>query len=416
MPDTQKNTQIPAPTKPAVASVDEPVTRKPSLFQRLRGLQQYQRQQERKDPVPNDDDARAQSVKFGFTHEHQVEPAIEQKSEQNGLHALDHFFARELGEDSLSGAPQVQDQAQALQMEEQKAPVQAKADQARQSAQYGTTEPLTPRQVPIKKVTAAPLNRAPVAAKDNQIHQAPQVAAGSQAKAAPQKPANWQASSQHYQNPYQKFVSELDNNEIQYLLDESNATLQALLLKNASRRERSRILQQMPRQKRTELLRSLARSKQKLDDDASLRAFHWLSRKLEQRQHFYGIEVEESYPEISGTRVLSNIIDSLLPEQEEQLLRSVMRDDRELATWLERERGSAQQRQILRRISNQVSDIELALLFRIPRYGRLLRHLLNSPQKIAVLNAIIDLNQLPQERCREIEGELFARFPILTEC
>ena len=219
-----------------------------------------------------------------------------------------------------------------------------------------------------------------------------------------QSPKNYPAG------PCQSLIAEFSSSDIDYLFDQSNATLQTLLLKNAPRRERNRILAKMPRKQCSRVLRSWAENAQKLDTETFVKAFHWLRRRA-RRLHS---EEATEYPEIRGTRVLSTILDGLPPKQEEQILKAVAHDT-ELSRWLERDRGSVEQRRMLRRISLEASDLELAVLFAIPHYGRLLRHLLDGHKKLDILHASIDLAQLPQTRRQELQEQLFQRFPSLRQ-
>ena len=212
-------------------------------------------------------------------------------------------------------------------------------------------------------------------------------------------------------SPCQSLIAELSSSDIDYLFEQSNATLQTLLLKNASRQERTRILAKIPQKQRSSLLRSWAENTQKLDSENLVKAFHWLRRRVSERLQPSHTEVVE-YPEIRGAKVLSTILDSLPPKQEEQILNAVG-DDTELSRWLERDRGSAEQRRMLRQVSREASDLELAVLFAIPHYGRLLRHLLDGRKKLDVLYASINLAQLPKTRRTELQEELFRRFPFL---
>ena len=216
-------------------------------------------------------------------------------------------------------------------------------------------------------------------------------------------------------SPCQSLIAELSSSDMDYLFQQSNATLQTLLLRNASRQERNRILAKIPRKQRSHLMRSWAENTQKLDSESFVKAFHWLRRRAAERQQPSHTETTE-YPEIRGAKVLSTILDALPPEKEIRILNAVAQGgDAELSRWLERDRGSVEQRRMLRQVSREASDFELAVLFAIPHYGRLLRHLLSSRKKLDVLYASIDLAQLPQTRRKELQEELFRHFPFLQQ-
>ncbi|WGK69876.1 hypothetical protein P0082_03180 [Candidatus Haliotispira prima] len=499
-PREEKQPQSPYQNSGNYQDTDEQGTEKgspqqsaPGSFRILRGLQQYKRQQEhhsveplerewQNDGLQEDDRFALPPGQPGLTGKEdpksrpKVQVRISLEEEEAGLHALDQYFARELGlqpdlelhsEEAcegkretlptktpkpLSPPKQTQHSSPVSRNEARPSPVGQRSDRnlARSFEQnlpktdsgpgYSSVSPsihpsIPPSTLPsipapteqTAKFAGTPSSEASKYPQDTIHSDGPGQSDFRPVDTPPNKDSDTKLS------PYRKFVAELSDNDLEYLLKESNATLQVLLLKNTSRRERSRILGQMPRKKRAELLRSLAEDCRKLDGDSFLKAFHWLHRKVEQKQlsHFSanaetnppgpkaGLPIEqedEEYPNVSGTKVLSMILDGLRPEQEEQILQTVMQDDNELAGWLERDRGSVRQRRILRRISGEISDRELALLFGIPRYGRRLRHLLDTQKKLDVLNASIDLARLPQDKRRELAGELFANFPILQEC
>ncbi|MEM9423534.1 MAG: hypothetical protein AAF975_01940 [Spirochaetota bacterium] len=338
----------------------------PGTFQKLRGLRQYRQQQAYR--------------------------AVEPESPETGSHALDEYFVRELG---VELSPPMGEEVAAPGPERTGAFVEkgSPIPTGGPVAEEGLVRQMVPFETPKSQ--------------------------GSRKQQEPHS-SNIRASEEAWPSPYRQFAAELSHKDLRYLIAESNATLQTLLLKNTSRSKRSQILQQMPRKQRALLLRSWAESSQRLDGDGFLRAFHWLRRKVAEKDarlpvNGETVEIEESYPEVNGIKVLSMILDGLNPEQEKKIMQSMVQNDGELAAWLERDRGSAEQRRILRRIMNEVNELERALLFSIPRYGRLLRHLLDRREKMAVLNASISLAQLSLEKRHQLESGLLANFPVLEE-
>ncbi len=380
-------------------SESNPKTYEANSFQKRRGLRQYQQQQERSNSeqqtvLPNSSSSvLLEKPKVGTGLAHDLAPEfVNIENEQVGIHALDPYFSTKLGN------------ALAFEFASPPKPDTTIVDRGQTKEQ-------------IQQVTAK--KKLGLTAKWQTKLEAK----------LPAKPQGWTADQKQPQKakkpvkikeaktPYQHFVAELSNKDMAYLLEQSNAALQTLLLKNTTRHKRSQILQQMPRKQRALLLRSWAESNEKLDSEGFLRAFYWLRRKVrpEYSQTEVGDMMVEGYPEVNGMKILSTILDGLKPEQEQDILQSFFHSDNELAAWLERDRGSTWQRQILSVIVRQASDLELALLFGIPRYGRLLRHLLAPGKKLDILNASIELAQLPQDQRQKLEGKLFASFPVLQE-
>ena len=407
-----KNNETPeAPILPTAKATRPSSLQNQRGLRNLRGLRQYQQQQEypaRKSPQQLnetiDETAEDSLASFPIANhasindtnkptdtniisaDHLETKQVPSNEEQARLHALDSYFAHKLG---IKTSPDLEHSIA-------KIPTIAKPTSTFQDTNSAS-----------KNENVENLSIQKDVSKD----------VSSQKDFAPNKSIEHNSRNKYSpQSPYRKFIAELSDNDMDYLLEQSNATVQALLLKNTSRRKRCHILRQMPRLQRTELLRSLAKNKQKLYGESSLRVFHWLRRKIEQHNgKINHIKNQEVYPEISGTKALSMILDELQPEQQERIMQNVTQNDPELGDWLQRDRGSLEQREILSQIIRELSDLELAVLFAIPQYGRLLRHLLDGNKKTDVLNASIDLAQLPQNKRQEIENKLFAQFPILQE-
>ncbi len=428
-----------APLEPLASPAPQDQQPPASTYQKLRGLRQYQHQQKHAPPPnfgdsdesPNDSSQKAArnnsysgpkappnwpepTDSVGSSSLRSMEPSLKGTEEHTaGLHALDQYFARELSLPMEEQAPEGQQTSEDFRTQSKRdvfgVSVTLSSQQGGEAAEPDNFTTF------LSESTALQKQRAPVPAS-------PGTPAPSFSLERRQLQANAGFTGSE-RSPYREFVEGLSDGDFEYLLDESNGTLQALLLKYSSRRGRSRILARMPHRKRAALLRSLAGSSATLDGDGFFQAFHWLSRKIKQRGTKWGgapqVKANEAdgadYPELVGTKILSSILDGLPPEQEAQILQAVTRDDGELADWLERDRGSLRQRRILRQISREVGDRELALLFGMPHYGRLLRHLLNGEQKRAVLRASIDLARLPREQRQAMTEQLLNAFPALKD-